>query len=75
MAHISKTCPEYWAAKIERNRTRDASKCRALRELGWDVLVIWECETKNYDTLRARIHNFQQDTPPWRSSDDLQIEE
>jgi DNA mismatch endonuclease (patch repair protein) len=47
-------CPEHhvapknngpwWAAKIETNRARDARVDLALRELGWEVLHIWEHE-------------------------------
>lgn len=36
--------PEYWGPKIARNRQRDAEHSRALRALGWRVLVIWDCE-------------------------------
>jgi DNA mismatch endonuclease (patch repair protein) len=37
----------YWTAKIKRNVERDAVNAAALRELGWDVLVVWECELKD----------------------------
>lgn len=37
----------YWSAKIARNRERDLQTQAELRSLGWDVLVIWECETKS----------------------------
>ncbi len=29
-----------------------------LREMGWDALVIWECETKDRDQARVRIKEF-----------------
>jgi G:T-mismatch repair DNA endonuclease (very short patch repair protein) len=34
--------PEYWAAKIERNRKRDADTDRRLVEAGWVVVRVWE---------------------------------
>jgi len=37
----------YWSAKIARNRERDLQTQAELRAIGWDVLVIWECETKD----------------------------
>ena len=37
---------EYWKKKILRNVERDKVNAKALRELGWNVLVIWECELK-----------------------------
>lgn len=36
----------YWAPKIEANRARDARKGQALRDLGWRVFIVWECELK-----------------------------
>lgn len=49
---------KYWLAKLDRNQSRDAANRRRLRNLGWRVLVIWECELKNPDRLRARIGRF-----------------
>ena len=37
---------EYWLAKLERNVARDAENLGRLREKGWQVLVIWECEVR-----------------------------
>ena len=37
-----KTRSEWWDAKIDRNKTRDASKTRKLRRLGWKVVRVWE---------------------------------
>lgn len=42
----SKTRPGFWAGKIQNNRERDARNEAALRELGWHVVVVWECEVK-----------------------------
>lgn len=37
-----KTRSEWWDAKIQRNKTRDARKTRKLRRLGWQVVRVWE---------------------------------
>jgi DNA mismatch endonuclease, patch repair protein len=34
----------YWLPKINGNRCRDAKKEDALRELGWRVFTLWQCE-------------------------------
>lgn len=34
----------YWLPKLKGNIARDARNQRALRESGWTVRVIWECE-------------------------------
>ena len=37
---------QYWIPKIERNVERDEKNHKKLIEMGWKVLVIWECELK-----------------------------
>ena len=36
---------KYWVAKLEGNRRRDAASDRRLRQAGWSVMVVWECQT------------------------------
>lgn len=40
---------EFWNAKALANRERDSRVERELREAGWDVEIVWECETKGKD--------------------------
>lgn len=35
---------EFWQEKIRRNKERDAQEVAALEALGWNVIVVWECE-------------------------------
>jgi len=42
-----KTRSEFWRAKFERNRARDARNVRSLRRQGWTVGVIWECKVRS----------------------------
>ncbi len=50
---VGRACaPDFWARKFAGNVRRDGEKIAALRETGWDVLVVWECETKDRDKLR-----------------------
>ena len=44
--------PEYWVAKIERNRARDRSVAGHLRRLGWRVLRVWETDVRR-DSARV----------------------
>lgn len=48
----------FWDPKLAKNKTRDATVKRQLRKLGWDVLVIWECQLKKEAVLRNRIRRF-----------------
>lgn len=43
---LPKTRPDFWLAKIEANRARDARDIEKLNQLGWRVILIWECATK-----------------------------
>jgi len=40
------TNKEYWKKKIDRNKKRDKEVTRRLRNRGWKVFRIWECEIK-----------------------------
>lgn len=35
---------EWWVEKLEENAARDKIYQRALKKLGWRVVIIWECE-------------------------------
>ena len=37
---------DYWIPKITRNVERDLKNHQILREQGWRVVVVWECELK-----------------------------
>ncbi len=52
---------DYWSAKLEKNRRRDLINQFRLREMGWSVLVVWECETEEAAGLPGRIMNFLED--------------
>ena len=52
------TNQEYWTRKLERTRQRDVDNETKLRELGWDALIIWECQTKDEDTLAEALTAF-----------------
>ncbi len=53
-----KTRAAFWASKFERNIERDALNESKLRALGWDVLVVWECETFDPIALADRLSAF-----------------
>lgn len=46
-----KTRAEFWRRKFEANVARDAKARAELERAGWKVVVIWECETENPETL------------------------
>lgn len=58
LARLPKSKLDFWGPKLETNRERDERNLVLLAELGWDVLVIWECQTKNREELQTRIGEF-----------------
>lgn len=57
-SRIPKSNVDFWADKLEKNRLRDVTVQSHLREMGWNVLVVWECETKKREELILKIKNF-----------------
>ncbi len=61
LARMPKSRLDFWAPKLARNAERDADKEATLRAAGWEVMLIWECETRKVgsivrlaDAIRAR---------------------
>lgn len=54
---MPKSRKDYWIEKIETNQRRDRRARRRLRALGWNVIVVWECELKQPDRLAAKLKN------------------
>ncbi|MDD4011956.1 MAG: DNA mismatch endonuclease Vsr [Sphaerochaetaceae bacterium] len=52
---------DYWDAKLKRNKENDAKAARSLEDLGFNVIVIWECQLSKssfqqaMDDLETRI--------------------
>ena len=57
-ARTPKAHRDYWIPKLRRNKQRDSEHEARLNELGWDTLVIWECEMKEPGVVRTRIRMF-----------------
>ncbi len=53
-----KTNAEFWQKKRLSNVERDKRNITALKSAGWDVLVIWECQTKTPELLPDMLTNF-----------------
>ena len=44
-----KTNTEFWYTKFKYNQERDERNYQKLRDLGWRILIIWECEIRHGD--------------------------
>ncbi len=55
---LPKSRLEFWGPKIAANRVRDNRTLNSLRGMGWSVLVVWQCQTKDLEKLEKRIAAF-----------------
>lgn len=44
LGRIPKSRVDFWIRKLEANRLRDIANLAKLSNMGWQTLVIWECE-------------------------------
>jgi DNA mismatch endonuclease (patch repair protein) len=54
-----KTNPEFWAAKISRNKERDGQVDEKLEQIGWLPLRVWEHEVR-VKTVEATAERVSQ---------------
>lgn len=60
--------PDYWLPKLARNVERDAANLTTLRQLNWEPLVLWECQTKTAGRLQEWIATNLPEAGPLRTS-------
>jgi len=52
---LPKTRTDFWSTKIAGNRSRDRKAAEALRQAGWRVAIVWECQLKYPDRVLRRL--------------------
>ncbi|WP_103220795.1 very short patch repair endonuclease [Roseibium marinum] len=57
---LPKSKLEYWTPKIAANKARDAKNVAELEAKGWKVLVIWQCELPDNQTLWLKLKDFME---------------
>ena len=50
-----KTRHEFWQTKFAANVERDSRNRTDLQQLGWRVIVVWECELLQPSDLKERL--------------------
>lgn len=57
-----KTMPKenrsYWKPKLERNVAKQKADIKALKNDGWNVGIVWECETSNETKLKKKLQQI-----------------
>jgi len=55
---VPKTRAEFWSDKLRANRARDAARCWELRQMGYRVLILWECALFDPADVVTRLASF-----------------
>ena len=58
LARLPKSRLDFWEPKLEGNRRRDRDNQARLSELGWDVLVVWECQIGYKEQIENIVRAF-----------------
>jgi DNA mismatch endonuclease, patch repair protein len=53
--HVPKSRRGYWVPKLRANKERDAHNDRALRSMGWKVVVVWECSLSSRKKIQSQV--------------------
>lgn len=64
LASNPKSNSSYWAPKLQRNKERDRDKYCEMEDLGYRILVIWECETRDPLVLQRKLVAFFEASSP-----------
>ena len=61
LATTPKTRTEFWMEKFAKNVANDKKHYEELQKMGWNVIVIWECELENdfEGTMQKIMHNIK----------------
>ena len=57
---LPKSSKAFWVQKIANNRERDKRVTRQLKRLGWQILTIWECRTKDLEKVKNALERFME---------------
>ncbi len=55
---LPKTRTDFWRNKIEDNIIRDQNNIQKLKDHGWNVIVIWECEINSENNRKKRLQKL-----------------
>lgn len=69
-AYTPKSRVEFWEAKFDANVKRDRRNQRDLKRLGWKVVVIWECQTRNENETNHIVYKLRKLLKPKTSNQD-----
>jgi DNA mismatch endonuclease, patch repair protein len=57
-ATMPKSNIDMWKEKFRRNLDRDRKNLAELEQVGWRVLIVWQCETRKLQMLQRKLRRF-----------------
>lgn len=60
VGHIPSSNSQFWLDKISRTKLRDSTNRKLLKQAGWRVLVLWECQIKDPEQLERKVRGLMQ---------------
>ena len=55
LGRLPKSQLDYWKEKIEKNKNRDRKSLKQLKEMGWRVIIIWNCQLRTNKNARISL--------------------
>ena len=59
---LPKSNTRFWGSKRASNRKRDKAKEQQLKDSGYRVLIVWECESEDRELLNSKVASFFSET-------------
>ncbi len=54
-SRLPETRKEFWKKKISNNIKRDDKNIKKLKDMGWKVIIVWQCRIKNKNSQQRRL--------------------
>jgi DNA mismatch endonuclease, patch repair protein len=54
-AYSPKSRQDFWQNKFEQNKARDRKIKASLKSIGWNIIIVWECELEKLNKLKSRL--------------------
>ncbi|MEX2650391.1 MAG: DNA mismatch endonuclease Vsr [Alphaproteobacteria bacterium] len=58
LARLPKSRLDFWLPKLDANRRRDRVNRAMLKRMGWDSMLVWECQISDSRELKVNIRRF-----------------
>jgi DNA mismatch endonuclease (patch repair protein) len=71
LARMPKSRIDFWRKKLDANRQRDLQNQTRLRNMGWRVLVVWECQLGDTSVMSRIVREFLNNQWGERDNDEI----